>query len=55
MIRSHGNSAALYANETAAALDALGDSQSAARWRRIRDLVLTLSAEAREHFAKARG
>jgi hypothetical protein len=54
MIRSHGNSAALYANETASAFDALGDSQSAARWRRIRDLVLILSAETRMRFSNAR-
>ena len=42
MMRRHGSSAVLQANETATALDALGDAQGAARWRRIRDLILPL-------------
>jgi hypothetical protein len=55
MIRSHGKSAAFYANDTASALDALGDAEGAARWRRVRDLVLTLSAEKRERSWNGRG
>jgi hypothetical protein len=47
MIRSHGPSAALCANETATALGALGDTEGAARWRRIRDLVLKLGTQMR--------
>ena len=40
MLRRHGNAAVLPANEIAAALDAMGDEEGAARWRRIRDLIL---------------
>ena len=42
MIGRHGNSAVLQANETAAALHAMGDEKGAARWRRIRDLALKM-------------
>lgn len=42
MVRRYGNAAALHANETATVLDAIGDADGAARWRRIRDLILAL-------------
>jgi len=41
IVCSHGRTAILHANETATALDAMGDPEGAARWRRIRDIILT--------------
>ena len=40
LMRRHGNAAVLQASETASALHATGDEEGAARWRRIRDLIL---------------
>lgn len=45
LISGHGRNAALHANETAASLKAMGDAEGAARWRRIRDAILDMSAD----------
>lgn len=45
LITSYGRNAALQANETALSLKAMGDGESAARWRRIRDLIMELARE----------
>ena len=46
LISGHGRNAALHANETATSLQAMGDAEGAARWRRIRDAILDLMAPA---------
>jgi hypothetical protein len=45
LITCHGRNAALQANETALSLKAMGDAESAARWRRIRDHIMELARE----------
>lgn len=45
LIASQGRNAVLQANETAVSLKAMGDVEGAARWRRIRDVILEISTD----------
>jgi hypothetical protein len=54
MTGKHGSTAALLANETATALAVMGDAEGAARWRRIRDIILAAAIHQQDGFSESR-